>query len=219
MLVGQVCVGHGAIEPHVGHRIARAFGPAAARPVARLGVVRRGRRVPADGRWCVSAGRASRGGRPAPGGPGPRAWVVGRARGLRARACGRLHPDDPAHPGAPTRARVPRGCGQAGLGAPRVWRAAAGSTRRCSRGPAGSCSKPLEVVAGGFLRPVFTIPRRLVGRGAGVTGRAWSCCDLARLVILRLVMRGRPAPAWWPASGRRLAREDRNGQTWGAPSG
>ena len=47
------------------------------------------------------------------------------------------------------------------------------------RGPLGMLAradgfllKPLEIVAGGFLRPVFTIPRRLVGRGAGVTGRA-----------------------------------------------
>ena len=59
------------------------------------------------------------------------------------------------------------------------------------RGPLGMLAraggfllKPLKVVAGGFLRPVLTIPRRLVGRGAGVTaygakkrprlGRCWS---------------------------------------------
>ena len=63
------------------------------------------------------------------------------------------------------------------------------------RGPLGMLAraggfllKPLNVVAGGCLWPGLTIPRRLVGRGAGVTGRAWSCCDLARLVILRVVV-------------------------------
>ena len=57
MLVGQVCVGHGAIEPHVGHRIARACGPAAARPVARLGVVRaRGVFPPMAGGACLRVG-------------------------------------------------------------------------------------------------------------------------------------------------------------------
>ena len=47
------------------------------------------------------------------------------------------------------------------------------------RGPLGMLAraggfllKPLNVVAGGFLRPVLTISRRLLGGGAGVTGRA-----------------------------------------------
>ena len=101
-----------------------------------------------------------------------------------------------------------------------VVRLVVGALLRGPRGMlarAGGCLlKPLNVVAGGFLWPGLTIPRRLVGRGAGVTGRAWSCCDLARLVILRVVV---PRRAWWPASGRRLAREDRNGQTWGVPIG
>ena len=115
MLVGQVCVRHGAIEPHVGHRIARACGPAAARPVVRLGVVR------------------------------ARGVFPPMARG----ACLRV-----------VRARVAR------------------------------------VRANGF---VLAIPR-----------------ILARPVILHVVV---PRRLGGRASGRRLARADRNGQTGGAPSG
>ena len=52
-----------------------------------------GRRVPADGPWCASAGRASRGGRPAPGGSGPRACLRAasswRSRSSLARPLGR----------------------------------------------------------------------------------------------------------------------------------
>ena len=39
MPVGEVCVGHGSIEPHVGERISLAFGDTAARPLAHLGVL------------------------------------------------------------------------------------------------------------------------------------------------------------------------------------
>ena len=68
MLVGQVCVGHGAIEPHVGHRIARAFGPAGGAAVGAPRGRARGRRVPADGRrgsgWTAGPHHPNPAGRP-----------------------------------------------------------------------------------------------------------------------------------------------------------
>ena len=169
MLVGQVCVGHGAIEPHVGHRIARACGPAAARPVARLGVGRARGGVPADGRWCVSAGRASRGGRPAPGGPAPRACVRAASSlaipRILARPLGRAFLADASKPG--------------------VVRLVVGALLRSPLGMlawAGGCLlKPLKVVAGGFLRCRVArgggtkrgAGRRGRPRGAGAAG---ACC-------------------------------------------
>ena len=173
MLVGQVCVGHGAIEPHVGHRIARAFGPAAARPVARLGIVRAGVVFPPmAGGACLRVGRRAVAGPLLAGPVRARGSSVVRAGFARVRAGSVIL----AIPRI-----LARPLGRAFLadaGKPGVVRLVVGALLR---GPLGMLAraggfllKPREVVAGGFLRPVFTIPRRLVGRGAGVTGRAWS---------------------------------------------
>ena len=170
MLVGQVCVGHGAIEPHVGHRIARAYGPAAARPVARLGVVRaRGVFPPMAGGACLRVGRRAVAGPFLAGPVRARGSSVVRAGVARVRAGGFI-------------LAIPRILARplgrvflADAGKPGLVRLVVGALLR---GPLGMLAraggfllKPLNVVAGGFLRPVLTISRRLVGGGAGVTGR------------------------------------------------
>ena len=70
MLFGQVCVGHGSIEPHVGDCRAGPLGAGAPGPVARVGLLRAGGvfppmagplvavPVPAVGWWVVMAWRA-----------------------------------------------------------------------------------------------------------------------------------------------------------------
>ena len=168
MLVGQVCVGHGAIEPHVGHRIARACGPAAARPVARLGVGRaRGVFPPMAGGACLRSGVARW---PA------RSW---RARSARVRASGFIL----AIPRI-----LARPLGRAFLAdasKPGVVRLVVGALLRSPLGMlawAGGCLlKPLKVVAGGFLRCRVArgggtkrgAGRRGRPRGAGAAG---ACC-------------------------------------------
>ena len=133
MLVGQVCVGHGAIEPHVGHRIARAFGPAAARTVARLGVLRaRGVFPPMAGGACLRVGRRAVAGPLLAGPVRARGSSVVRAGGfilaiprILARPLGRAFLADAGKPG--------------------VVRLVVGALLRgpgCSRGPAGACPNP-----------------------------------------------------------------------------
>ena len=180
MLVGQVCVGHGAIEPHVGHRIARAFGPAAARPVARLGVVRaRGVFPPMAGGACLRVGRRAVAGPLLASPVRARGSSVVRAGVARVRAGGFILTIPLILLTIPLILARPLGRAfLADTGKPGVVRLVVGALLRGPLGMlarAGGCLlKPLKVVAGGFLRPVLTISRRLVGGGAGVTGRAWS---------------------------------------------
>ena len=166
MPFGEIRVRHGAVQPHVGDRVSLAFGDGAARPLARLGVVRAGGVFPP-----MAGGACLRAVRPRVARVRASGFVLAIPR-ILARPLGRAFLADAGKPG--------------------VVRLVVGALLRGLRGMlarAGGCLlKPLKVVAGGFLRPGLTIPRRLVGGGAGVTGRAWSCCDLARLVILRVVV-------------------------------
>ena len=142
MLVGQVCVGHGAIEPHVGHRIARAFGPAAARPVARLGVVRAGVVFPPmAGGTCLRVGRRAGFARVRAGG------FILTITGILARPLGRAFLADAHKPGL---VRLVVGA---------LLRGRLGMLARAG----GFLLKPLKVVAGGFLRRAWRGLAGLVG--------------------------------------------------------
>ena len=134
--------------------------------MARLGVVRaRGVFPPMAGDACLRVGRRAVAGPLLAGPVRARGSSVVRARSfilaiprILARPLGRAFLADAGKPG--------------------VVRLVVGALLRGPLGMlarAGGCLlKPLNVVAGGFRRPGLTIPRRLVGRGAGVTRRAWS---------------------------------------------